>query len=274
MNNSTSADSPVRVFGAMLTHYRSQAQMTQEQLAAKLYVSGSLVSKVEAGTRAPSEELARAADAALDCKGALVSLYAILAGHLRNGVYPGWFADWPRVEARARRLRSYQPFVVPGLLQTERYARAVLSTRVGATPEELDEAVAARMERQRILTPEWSTDPPELWVILDEAVLRRPVGGTAVMAEQVRKLAERRPGVVVQVIPFGAGAHEGMRGGAFVIAEMDEGAVAYQDSASSGQIITDPGEVAALALTWDTLGLEALPRAASTGLIREAAQHE
>ncbi|HEX3957095.1 MAG TPA: DUF5753 domain-containing protein, partial [Trebonia sp.] len=72
--------------------------------------------------------------------------------------------------------------VVPGLLQTEAYARAILSTRVGATVEELDDAVTARLERQRILDRE---HPPELWVILDEMVLRRPIGGPEIMREQL-----------------------------------------------------------------------------------------
>src|SRR6185437_606986 len=142
-------------------------------------------------------------------------------------------------EAQARRLRSFEPMVVPGLLQTEAYARAILSTRVGSTAEELDEAVAARIGRQRILDRE---HPPELWVILDEMVLRRPVGGPEIMREQLAHLtqAARRPHIVIQVIPLAAGAHEGMRGGAFVIAEFaDSAAVAYQDAASSGQIIED-----------------------------------
>jgi hypothetical protein len=161
--------------------------------------------------------------------------------------------------------------VVPGLLQTEDYARAVLSTRVGATPDEIDEAVAARLARQQVLERD---QPPELWAILDEGVLRRPVGAPAVMGGQLTHLAymARRPHVVVQVVPLAAGAHEGMRGGAFVIAEFDEAAtIAYQDTAVSGQIIEDASEAGALAHTWDTLRLEALPRAASLTLIEETA---
>jgi Domain of unknown function (DUF5753) len=161
--------------------------------------------------------------------------------------------------------------VVPGLLQTERYARAILSTGVGATEDEIEELVAARMERQRILERD---HPPELWVILDEGVLRRPVGGSDVMREQLIHLGEmaRRPHVVVQVIPLGAGGHQGLNGGAFVVADFEDAAtIAYQDTAVSGQIIEDASEADALAHTWDTLRLEALPRAASLSLIEEAA---
>jgi transcriptional regulator with XRE-family HTH domain len=267
------AESPRRVFGAMLAYYRSHAGMSPEQLGARVFLSGSQIRKIEAGERTPTADLAKACEGIpeLGCNGALTELYEILSEHLKRRAYPGWFADWPDKEAQARRLRSFEPLVVPGLLQTEAYARAILSTRVGVTAEDLDEAVAARMDRQRILHRE---QPPELWVILDEAVLRRPVGGPGVMREQLFYLtkAARRPYIVTQVIPFTAGAHEGMRGGAFVLAEFaGASAVAYQDAASSGQIIEDAAAVSALAVTWDTLRLDALSRAASISLIEEAA---
>jgi len=212
-------------------------------------------------------------DPELGCNGALTELYEILSVHLKRRAYPGWFAGWPDKEAQARRLRWFEPLVVPGLLQTEAYARAILATRMGATREELDEAVAGRMERQRVLDRE---HPPELWVILDEAVLRRPVGGPHVMREQLVRLVEagQRPNIAIQVVPFSAGAHEGLRGGAFVVADFDTvtATIAYQDAASSGQIIEDAAEVEALAVTWDTLRLDALPRTASISLITSVAE--
>lgn len=237
-------------------------------------MSGSQIRKIEGGDRTPARDLIEAIEAVpeMACNGALSELYGILAASLGRSAYPGWFAQWPDKEAAARRLRSYQPSVVPGLLQTEAYARAILSTRVGLTAEELNESVTGRMERQRILDRE---SPPELWVILDEAVLRRPVGGPEVMAKQLDHLASmaRQPSIVVRVIPLDAGAHQGMNGGAFVIAEFEETAtIAYQDTAVAGQIIENPEHVQALTLTWDTLGLEALPRAQSLELIEEAAR--
>lgn len=274
MTNQAAGENPLKVFGAMLAYYRNRIGMTPEQLGARVYLSGSQIRKVEAGTRTPSEDLAKACEAIpeLGCNGALTELYEILSVHLKRRVYPGWFAGWPDKEAQARRLRSFEPLVVPGLLQTETYARAILSTRMGATREELGDAVAGRMERQRILDRE---HPPELWVILDEAVLRRPVGGPDVMREQLARLVQagQRPNVAIQVVPFGAGAHEGLRGGAFVVADFDGAAtIAYQDAASSGQIIQEAAEVDALALTWDTLRLDALPRSASISLITSVAE--
>jgi transcriptional regulator with XRE-family HTH domain len=258
----------------MLRHYRTAAGLTPEELGARIYLSASQIRKVEEGIRTPTEALTRACEAIpeLNSNGALATLRELLKDHLRQRAYPGWFHAWPDHEARARRLRNFELVVVPGLLQTEAYARAILSTRIGATDDELDEAVAARLERQRILYRE---QPPELWILLDEAVLRRPVGGLEVMADQLGHLAvaARRPHVVLQVIPLAAGAHEGMRGGAFVLADFADGpSFGYQDTAVTGQIVEDGNQVEALATTWDTLRLEALPRRASLQLVEEVAR--
>jgi Domain of unknown function (DUF5753) len=128
------------------------------------------------------------------------------------------------------------------------------------------------MARQQILDRD---NPPELWSILDEQILRRPVGSRQVMHEQLKDLAgmARRSHIVVQVIPLEAGAHQGLNDGAFVVAEFDDSpTVAYQDTAMSGQIIEDEDEANTLAYTWDTLRLEALPRAASLSLTEKAAE--
>jgi hypothetical protein len=122
------------------------------------------------------------------------------------------------------------------------------------------------MKRQEILGRE---NPPGLWVILDEAVLRRPVGGRHVMLEQVNRLAEaaRQPHIVMEVIPASVGAHEGLAG-AFAIADFDDApSVGYQEGSPGGHPVEEPAAVAALDLTWDTL-----PRAASLALLEEAAK--
>ena len=258
-------ESPTKVFGAMLAYYRTSAGLTPEQLGTKVFLSGSQIRKVEAGTRTPSEELAKACEnlPELGCNGALTALYGILAEHLKDRAYPGWFAGWPDKEAAARRLRSFELVVIPGLLQTEDYAGAVLSTQIGASEEEIGELVAGRIARQRILERD---NPPELWSIIDEGVLRRPVGSGRIMRDQLNHVAEmaRRSRILVQVIPLEAGAHEGMRGGSFVVADFEDApTVAYQDTAMSGQIIEDQDQAGALAHLWDTLRLEALPRTAS-----------
>jgi hypothetical protein len=168
------------------------------------------------------------------------------------------------------RIRSFSLAVLDGRLQTEDYARAFLSTRVGATTDEIDADVAARLARQAILERK---NPVELWVIIDEGVLRRPVGSREVMREQLRHLAgmARRPNIVVQVVPLEAGAHQGLNGGPFEIAEFDDAPdVAYQDAATSGQIIEDADAVRELARIWDALQRVTLPEALSLRVIEEA----
>ena len=271
--NLGSAVSPLRVFGAMLRHYRTRAGMSQEQLGGRLYCSDDLIGKIENGQRAPTEQFTAACEAIAELRtdGALTELRELLKDYLKERAFPGWFHDWPGNEADAKILRWYELVAVPGLLQTEDYARAMLRTQVMASDDETDERVAARMDRQVILARD---KPPMLWVLLDEGVLRRPVGGNGVMGEQIRHLIESagRPNIVIQIIPAGVGAHQGMSGN-FIIAEFDDSRpVAYQDTAARGQIIEDADDIGAISLLWDTLKSEALPRSASLELLEEVAK--
>jgi transcriptional regulator with XRE-family HTH domain len=267
------AGSPLRVFGAELRHYRMCAGLSQEQLGARLYCSADLVGKVENGHRAPTPEFTAACDAVteLDTRGALGRLREHLHDHLKYRVYPGWFQGWPDKEAEAKTLRWFEPLLVPGLLQTEDYARALLRTRVGDTEDKIEDMVAARMERQVILNRD---KPPTLWAVIDEGVLRRPVGGPEVMGEQVHHLIEtaQRPNVVLQVIPLEVGAHEGLRG-PFVIADFEDApSVVYVDTTVRGQVVEQGDDIDAVRVTWDTLMAEALSRKASVDLAEEVAK--
>ena len=265
---------PEGVFGAELRFYRTQAGLSQTELGTLVNISHDVISKIETGQRAPAADFPPRLDAVpeLDTRGALSRLWNRLRKSARNRAYPGWFDRWPDAEARATALRTFELVVIPGLLQTDQYARAVLRTRIGDTDEQIDEMVAARMDRQAILHKD---RPPTMWVVLDEGILRRPVGGPYVMREQLNRLAEAAhwPNVVIQVIPAGVGAHQGLNGGAFVIAEFADGPrVTYQDTAESGQIVESPEGIAALAILWDTLKSDALSRAATLELIEEVAK--
>jgi hypothetical protein len=161
---------------------------------------------------------------------------------------------------------------VPGLLQTEPYARALYATRVGLSTDDINALVAARLARQGILARE---EPPMLWVILDEGVVRRPVGGRDVMAEQVRLLHEAayRPTIRIEIIPAAIGAHDGLAG-AFIIADLpgQPGAAAYREGARQGQVVTGREQVTDLMTCWDTLRSEAISRSDSLALLEEAAK--
>jgi hypothetical protein len=173
--------------------------------AARLGFDRTVITKAETGDRPPSDEVLAAWCVACQLDEDLFGRMGTLA-HRANGSVPAWFQDWVTdIEATATTLRWFEPLIVPGLLQTEAYARALYATRVGLGPGDIDALVSARLARQDVLARE---TPPMLWVILDEGVLRRPVGGRGVMAEQVRLLHEAayRPSVRVEFLPSSIGA--------------------------------------------------------------------
>jgi DNA-binding XRE family transcriptional regulator len=240
--------SALALFAAELQAARARAALSQDELAARINYSPSLVAMVESMRRVPR-----------------------LHEHLRTAPFPSWFRPFAQHEAEATSLRTFELVLVPGLLQTPEYARAVLRTRVGASEDEIDQLVAARIERQTILDRD---DPPLLWVVIDEGVLHRAVGGPDVMGHQVEHLAEmaERPSVVIQVIPSGVGAHEGLAG-AFMIADFASSpSIVYLETALTGLVVERPEDVSAVTLRYETLKTEALPRAASLELLREVAK--
>ena len=266
------ASTPRQVFGAMLRYYRERAGLSRTDLARQISKSVSLIQAIELGHRAATADVTEDLERVLPADGALTRLREEIGDGLGYQAYPSWFQEWLASEREAKKLRWFEPLLVPGLLQTEDYARAVFRARFGITDEEIDEQVAARLKRQEILV---RSEPPALWVILDESVLRRPVGGRYVMREQVRHLIEAAqcPHVSIQVISARAGAHRGLWAGAFIIADFDEApTVGYQETACQGQLVDRREDVVALTDCWDTLVREALPWAASQALLEEAAK--
>ncbi|MET9835122.1 helix-turn-helix transcriptional regulator [Streptomyces sp. NPDC006385] len=130
-----------------------------------------------------------------------------------HDILPGWFSMYVSLEGAASLIRSYEPHFVPGLLQTEDYARGVLTSgAIGQTsPDDIEGHVALRMQRQQLLTRD---DAPRLWAVMDETVLRRQVGGPEVMRAQIDRLldATELPNVTLQVVPFANGPHPGTYG--------------------------------------------------------------
>ena len=200
------AGTPAGVFGAELRFYRTRAGLSQQDLAARATVSNDVISKIETGERPPAGDFPPRLDAVpeLGTRGALTRLREHLKKGHKQRLY-GWFQQWAGIEARATVLRWYEPLVVPGLLQTGDYARAILSARPDGNLDDLDEQVAARLARQAISD---RTGAPQLWCILDEGVLRRAIGGPKVMRSQLYRLAEvaEHPKTTIQVIRSG-GAH-------------------------------------------------------------------
>jgi transcriptional regulator with XRE-family HTH domain len=241
--------------------------MSRDELAANIGYSPSLVAMIETARRSPSRDFAERCDGAFHTPGT----FARLEKRLRDVPFPASFRPFVPHEAEATSLRWYEHSLVPGLIQTEAYARAVLTTRPNTTDDEIEELTAARIRRQEVLSRE---EPPLLYILLDEGVLYREVGDSDVMRGQLEHLAKmsRRPNITVQIVPYSAGAHSGLLG-AFVIAEVDDSPpIAYLETAAEGETVEEPSIVAHVALTFDTLRSEALPHGVSRDLIEKVAR--
>jgi transcriptional regulator with XRE-family HTH domain len=263
---------PLEFFGAELRRARIAAELSQELLGKQVGYSGAQVGKVETGERAPSQDFAQNCDQVLpEAGGLFMRLYAL--ARRWDGGYPSWFAEWIEAERRATSLCWWEALVVPGLLQTADYARAILAAGPDTTEDELEDLVSARMERQAIFD---RPKPPRFWVVLDEAVLHRLIGSRKIMYDQLLHLADTscHPSITVQVVPAGVGAHAGLLGG-FAIASADGAAgTVYMESPDQGQTTEKPSVVGKLSLTFGTLRADALPRGASRDLIGKIAEEQ
>jgi transcriptional regulator with XRE-family HTH domain len=257
-------------FASELAAWRAAAGLSQAELAALVHYSESLVAMIEGLRRVPSLDFAQRCDQAFKTPGTFTRLQQ----DARLAPVPAWFRGWTEIEAAAGQLRLFEHSLVPGLLQTEDYARAVLNTRPVTTDAEVSELTAARLDRQAIL---YRDDPPHMWAVIDEAVLSRRVGAAKVMHDQLTHLwgmADRR-NVTIEVVPLSAGVHGGLMG-AFAIAETDGSAkAAYLETLTEGYIVESPAALSEVRLAFDTLRSEALPRGASRELILKwAGEHD
>jgi transcriptional regulator with XRE-family HTH domain len=258
--------SPMHFFGAEVRRARLGAGMTLADLAVLVPCDASTVSRIEAGLLRPTGRFAAACDEAFPALGGWFARFYQGARKWKLPC-PPWFQDWVVAEREAVTLRMWQLELVPGLLQTAGYARALFAAwQPAATGDELDDLVGGRLERQAVLD---KAGPPELWVVMDEAVLHREIGSAKIMREQMEQLLEAsdRPAVTIQVVPAGAGAHAGLLGAFAVAAGDNPPDTLYVDTAVQGQTVIDPAVVRRAGSMFDRLRAEALPRGASRELI-------
>lgn len=261
-------ESPRIQFGTELRKFRLLAGFTQQKLCIPLHISISHLSMIENGHRAPTLELAREADHLLNTGSALTALLDRL--NRAAAQLPLWFRPWLEFEREAEALHTWELSMIPGLLQVEGYAQALIRNEPDTTEEQAEERLAARLERQNILK---RFKPPMMWVVLDESVLHRPVGNSGIMKHQLQHLLEigENSYMSLQVLPYSAHSTVGLLGG-FVIADMPGGAppVAYIDSQSTEDRVTDrPEEVKGLAFRHGVIRSDALPRRESLSMIKE-----
>ncbi|GGW28610.1 transcriptional regulator [Streptomyces lucensis JCM 4490] len=270
-----------RRLGQELRRLRELKGMTAEEVAERLLVSQSKISRLENGRRSISQRDVRD----------LCGVYEVedqrivdsLMEMARDSRQQGWwhtFGDIPYsvyigLETDAESLRVYEPQLVTGLLQTRAYAEALVQ---GALPEtstaEIEKRVQVRMRRQERVTAE--TNPLRLWVVLDEAALRRVVGSKLVMREQLEHLIElsQLPHVTVQVLPFEVGAHPGLNG-QYAILEFTDAAdssVVYLEGVTSDLYLEKAQDVQKYAVMYEHLRAQSLNVEQSRQFIAETAK--
>ncbi|WP_405582801.1 helix-turn-helix domain-containing protein [Streptomyces sp. NBC_01190] len=256
------------LYGSELRFKREQAGLSLEELGARLFVAKTHVSNLEVGRRRIQPDMAVQLDEILGTDGFFVrNLEAGRATPFREH-----FADVAELETLALAIREWEPLLVPGLLQTPAYTRAVIR---GYDPLVSDGVVrnrlAARLARAEIFN---NPDRPLYWAVVDEAAIRRAAGGPFIMAEQLRHLATmiRTNRIILQVLPFGVGAHAGMEGALKLMTFQDDTPMAYLQGLETGSLVDDPATVKRCSLTYDLLGAAALSPEASLTLIEAVAE--
>ncbi|WP_225945816.1 helix-turn-helix domain-containing protein [Plantactinospora soyae] len=259
--------SPLEFLLREMKRRRVAAGLTQTALGERIHFSDTYVSAVETGAKPIKADYLRAVDDELGAGGLLVEMWEEL---VRDGTAPVWFRDWLEIERRAIALRWFGPAYVPGLLQTETYARATLAGE-RLTPDEVDQLVAARLERQSILTKE---RPPLITAVLDQAVIERGAEEAAsMMSEQLARIltCAQMPNVQLQVVPTGVGMYPGY-GGPFILADLpDNRRVGHADNQLAARIVDGADEIATLAGRWERIKGYALPVDQSLELIKKVA---
>lgn len=258
------------LLGAQLRRLRESNGVTREAAGWEIRASESKISRMELGRvgfkeRDVSDLLTLYGVTDADERAALLALAreANTPGwwHRYGDVLPNWFQSYLDLEAVAAMIRTYEVQFVPGLLQTADYARAVILIDHGrAQSEEIERRVALRVSRQQLLH---RPDPPQLWAVVDEAVLRRPIGGRDTMRGQIAHLLEatKLPNVRLQVIPFHAGGHAGA-GGAFTLLrfpEHDLPDVVYMEQLTSALYLDKRDDVDHYAAAMERLCIDADP---------------
>lgn len=258
---------PRQKYGEELRLRRAAAQLTQEELGDQVVCSPTLISHFEAGRRLPKPDDAQRIDRALGTDGFFARWLEDL-----ESKYADHFAAAAELEQQAALIQQFALSLVPGVLQTDDYARAAFRAhRPNHTAEELDEAVVIRTKRRRILD---GPTHPVVWTLLDEAVLRRRVGGPEVMAEQLHRVADMTEAgrLRLHVLPYGVGAHALLQSLLTLMNFEDAAPVAYAEAFLTGHLMDDPALVSACQTAYALALSDALSQQESLALVRSAAE--
>ncbi|ALV54668.1 DNA-binding protein [Streptomyces sp. 4F] len=255
----------LRCFGQQLRLLRTSRGLTRAELGAKLSYGEDMVTSVELGRRIPKPEFIERADAVLEAGG----LLAVMKEEVARARYPSFFRDAAKLEAEAVELHVYASKAVPGLLQTEEYARAVCEMWLPLLdPETVNQRVGSRLARQTIFDRQ---PMPTISFVIEEHVLRRPLGGWDVMRGQLEEvlLRAQHRNVVVQVMPVGCVEHAALDG-PFTLYETQKGQrLAYVEARNDSRLFTERRSVREYEEQYGILRAQALTPRESTGLLEQ-----
>ncbi|MGW1181325.1 helix-turn-helix domain-containing protein [Streptomyces drozdowiczii] len=258
----------LRTFGAVVHALREHAGLSREEFGTLVGYSKHTIASIEQGRRMPDRDFVQSAEPLLGNTGALRKAVPHLS---RQAGLASWFVQWARLEATAVSLYTYECRVIPGLLQTEAYARAVsLDVPPLPDPEELEQRIAARMARQDLLS--MTRKPPTAFsFIVEQAVLERHTGGEAVTRElldHLIELIESHWNVEFQVMPLRRPTHAGLDGPLQLAETPEHRWYGYSEGQNNGRLISDPKEISVLHQRCAKLRSQALNPEDSLGLLK------
>ncbi|MCT9078138.1 helix-turn-helix domain-containing protein [Streptomyces fulvoviolaceus] len=267
MHGSERGSGNLKMFGSLLRFFRERAGMTQEGLGGYVKYSKSQVAMVERGERPPKGSFVEIADEVLSAQGALLSA----AKELKLSRFPSWFENYAALEAEAVAIYMYANHVIPGLLQTEAYGRATFDVHCPPLEdEEIEARLAARLDRQQVLNRK---PAPIVGFVLEEHVLKRPLGGNQALKEQLRHILDigTRRNVEIQVMPTDQEVHAGLDGPMILLETSEHQQIAYVEGPSNGYFISEQPDLGNMFARYGILRAQALTPAESAKLIDEVA---
>ncbi|MEV6724405.1 helix-turn-helix transcriptional regulator [Streptomyces xanthochromogenes] len=256
--------SAMKLVGALVAEFRAAAGLTQSELGQRVLLHTEMIGSIEQGRRPLKPDLARALDDLLETKRALQTAVANMPD---VDLIPTWAEEYMDLEREAIALSWFENQVLPGLLQTENYARAVFLSKVPAMSEdEINARVAARLERQEILHRK---EPPTISFVIAEAVLMDRIGGDEVFREALQHLRRCAdlPGLTLQIMPVGLKQHAALDGPFTLVETPDHQHLGYTETQRGSHIISDPDEVSILAQRYAMLRTQALNTEDTKGLL-------
>lgn len=257
----------LKIFGAQVALFRGRIGLTQAELGERLGYSKSQIESVEQGRRVPQSDFINRAEEVLEAGGVLRAA----APHLAQARYPTWFQDFARLESEALSLQSYETHAIPGLMQTEAYVRALISARCPPLDDEdIETRVAARLDRQCLLTRK---PPPVIGFVIEEVVLRRPIGGRETLRGQLWRLMEcaNLRNVSLQVMPTWRETHTGLDGPLVLLETPERRSLAYVEGQSGSFLLSERNEVGTLMQRYGIIRAQALSPEDSATLIEQVA---